>query len=228
VVPRAATVKRSGGRYVPPERWVQVRSTDVGVTNGFSLKVPYLYFAGDPSLLERPAVAIVGSRNASPEGQRRAEQLARELVRRGIVVMSGLAEGIDQAAHRSAIAHGGKTIAVIGTPLERAYPAKHAPLQEQIYREHLLISPFAPGTRTFPSHFPERNRVMARLSHATVIIEAGDTSGTLHQAVECEALGKALFIAASVMKDEKLSWPSRFKTAQVLNDPTEVLAEISA
>ncbi|HWA29074.1 MAG TPA: DNA-processing protein DprA [Lacunisphaera sp.] len=188
--------------------------------------MPYLYVAGDVSLLDLPGVAIVGSRKATPAALQRAEQLARALAQRSIVTVSGLAEGIDEAAHRAAIASGGKTIAIIGTPLERAYPAKHSSLQEEIYRNHLLVSPFEPGTRTFPSHFPERNRVMARLTRATVIIEASDTSGSLHQAVECETQGRALFIAESVLKNEKLTWPRRFKSAHVMRTADDVIAQI--
>jgi DNA processing protein len=185
-------------------------SATVGFTNGFYLKVPKLYLAGDAALLNLPMVAVVGSREASQDGQQRAAQLAHTLVREGIVVVSGLAAGIDAAAHRAAIANGGRTIAVIGTPLGKSYPASHAELQEEIYRDHLLISPFPAGGRTFPSHFPERNRVMARLAMATVIIEAGETSGTLHQAAESLEVGHPVFIAKSVVDNKRLSWPARF------------------
>ncbi|MFZ5896876.1 MAG: DNA-processing protein DprA [Myxococcota bacterium] len=217
---------RSRANYSPPSAWAKVPSTTVGITNGLSLKVPFLYMAGDQSLLELPAVAIVGSRKASAAGMRRAAQLATALAKAGVVTMSGLAEGIDQAAHRGAIEAAGKTIAVIGTPLEKAYPAKHADLQAAIYRDHLLVSPFPPRSQVFPSNFPERNRVMARLSRATVIIEASDTSGSLHQAVECEAVGRSLFIAASVLEDTALAWPKRFKSAHVMRDPEDVLAQL--
>src|SRR4029077_2549969 len=92
-----------------------------------------------------------------------------------------------------------------------AYPAENKRLQEQIYRDHLLISPFASGERVFRANFPERNKLMAALSDATAIIEAGDTSGTLHQAAECVRLGRWLFIAKSVMEDSSLKWPANFK-----------------
>ncbi len=183
---------------------------EAGFRNGFSLKVPTLYMSGDGELLKQKSVAIVGSRKATPEGLRRAERLARELVSHNIVVMSGLAEGIDQAAHRAAIAARGRTIAVIGTPLAKVYPAEHAELQIEIYSSHLLVSPFAENERTFPSSFPLRNKVMARLSAATVIVEAGDTSGSLHQATECVDLEKPLFIAKSVLNTPSVTWPSRF------------------
>ncbi len=169
-----------------------------------------LYFSGDLSLLDRPGVAVVGSRDVSDEGKARAERLARELVAAGITVVSGLAVGIDTAAHRAAMEAHGSTIAVIGTPLDKAYPAENARLQEEIYSDHLLISPFEAGERTFRSSFPHRNRVMAALSDATAIIEASDTSGSLHQAAECTRLGRWLFIAKSLAENPQLSWPSKF------------------
>ncbi len=107
-------------------------------------------------------------------------------------------------------AKGGRTIAVIGTPLDKAYPSEHAALQEEIYRDHLLVSQFDSGSRVFPSNFVKRNRTLALLSHATVIIEAGDGSGTLSQAAETVRLGRPLFIAQSVMSNPDLEWPARF------------------
>jgi DNA processing protein len=170
-----------------------------------------LWISGDPTLVQHRAVAIVGTRNATETGTRRARKLARELSTQGVVIVSGLARGIDEAALTEAIAVGGRVIAVIGTPVDRAYPIANASLQETIADHHLLVSQFAPGTRTRPSHFPERNRLMAALSDATAIIEAGDTSGTLHQATECLRLDRWLFIAQSVMQDATLTWPARFK-----------------
>jgi DNA processing protein len=226
---RARGVARQpgAGRYAPPAEQFTLSAAEVGFTDKrLVLKFPVLYAAGDRALLRQPAVAIVGSRKASGDGRKRAGELAAALARRGIVVMSGLAEGIDEAAHEAVIAAGGRTIGVIGTPLTSVYPAKHATLQRLIYSEHLLISPFPNGERTFPSHFPERNRVMARLSRATVIIEASDTSGALHQAVECEAAGRSLFIAKTVMENSALTWPKRFKTAIAFDQAEQVVAQI--
>jgi DNA processing protein len=169
-----------------------------------------LYHAGDPNLLDRVSVAIVGAREVSPAGKSRAYKLARELAGQGVVVVSGLAVGVDTAAHYGAIDNGGRTIAVIGTPLTKAYPSENAALQERIYREHLIISPFAPGERTFRSSFPKRNRVMALISDATVIVEASDTSGSLHQAAECLRSGRWLFIMQSVANNPDLTWPAKF------------------
>jgi DNA processing protein len=168
-----------------------------------------VFCVGDQALARQKSVAVVGSRKVSEAGAKRARQLARELVKRGVVVVSGLAYGVDINAHTSAIEHQGKTIAVIGTPVDKAYPAAHAEWQEKIYREHLLISPFAVGSPTYPSSFPERNKIMAAISDATCIVEAGDTSGSLSQARECLALGRWLFILRSVLSSN-VKWPADF------------------
>jgi DNA processing protein len=103
----------------------------------------FVFCAGDQALLGRPVVSVVGARDVSDEGQRRAKRLARELAAAGVVVMSGLARGTDTAAHYGAIEGGGSTIAVIGTPLQKASPAENADLQTTIAERHLLISPFS-------------------------------------------------------------------------------------
>ncbi len=140
--------------------------------------------------------------------------------------MSGLARGVDTEALTAAMEAGGHVVAVIGTPVDRAYPAENAALQERIYREHLLVSQFAPDQRVFPSNFPERNKLMAALSDVTAIVEAGDTSGTLHQAAECIRLGRWLFIAKSVLDDTGLQWPNRFRsepTCRPLAETADIL-----
>jgi DNA processing protein len=185
-----------------------------------------IWMAGDTSLIKRPGVAIVGSRNVSPEGAARARRLARELSAAGVVVVSGLAKGVDTEALRAAIAANGKTIGVIGTPIDRAYPAENKRLQEEIYRDHLLISQFEPRKTVYPSNFPERNKLMAAISDATVIVEASDTSGSLHQAVECTRLGRWLFIARSLVENQSLLWPKNFlhyETTRVLRHTSEIL-----
>ncbi len=169
-----------------------------------------LYMAGDLSLLRSPCVAVVGTRAVSPDGVRRTRKLASMLARWQIVVVSGLAIGVDTEAHTAALAARGRTIAVIGTPMDRCNPRGNAPLQEEIYRKHLLISQFEWGSPVYPANFPQRNRTMAALCDATVIIEASDTSGTLHQAVECVNLGRPLFILRSLVNDNRVSWPAKF------------------
>jgi DNA processing protein len=187
-----------------------------------------LYYTGDLGLVSRPCVSIVGAREATPEGRARATRLARELVQRRIVIVSGLARGIDTAAHLSTLESGGQTIAVIGTPLSKASPVENGTLQETIWRDHLLISPFPEGSEVFPSNFPKRNQVMAAISDATVIVEANDDSGTLHQAVACQELGRWLFILKSVV--EMRAWPKRFlhiKNTVVLERTEQILEALA-
>jgi DNA processing protein len=182
-----------------------------------------LFVLGNTKLLQHGArVSIVGSRKASNDGNKRASRLAKMLVERDIVVVSGLAEGIDAAAHLGAMDSGGRTIGVIGTPLDVAYPKKHAALQARIANEHLLISQFPVGTPTSPKCFPQRNRTMALISDATVIVEASDASGSLHQGWEALRLGRLLFITKTIVDDSTLTWPKEMIEygAQVLSDAT--------
>ena len=185
-----------------------------------------LYLAGDAALLQRrPRVSIVGARNASPEGIRRAAKLARNLVEKDVVVVSGLAAGIDTAAHEAAIKAGGRTIAVIGTSLDKTYPRKNTDLQAFIASEHLVVSQFPPGYPTTRSNFPRRNRTMALIVDASVIVEAGDSSGSLSQGWEALRLNRELFIMRSILEQPDLTWPDEMKDygAQVLESPEALL-----
>jgi DNA processing protein len=179
--------------------------------------IELLYYRGFWELAETRSVAIVGSREASDEGIARARRLARELVKRDFTVVSGLAVGIDQAAHRAAIEEGGHTIAVVGTPLGQVYPKQHAELQEQIAAEHLLISQVPvlrysnQGPKMNRLFFPERNVTMSALTEATIIVEAGETSGTLTQARAAIHQGRKLFILDSCFLRGDLTWPARYE-----------------
>jgi DNA processing protein len=198
---------RRGGVPLEPKQLDLMFSKEARQSPGRSKPI---WYAGDLDSLNAPAVAIVGTRNVSDAGAARARKLARGLADAGVAVVSGLAAGVDTAALHEAIRAGGRVAAVIGTPIDKAYPAENAALQEQIYSDHLLVSQFPIGSRTFRSNFPERNRLMAALSEATVVIEASDTSGTLHQSAECQRLGKWLFISKSVAEDPNLTWPAKF------------------
>ena len=230
---RSDTSRRSRSGYIPPPT---IDTVDVTTIEGFpshsdvNIAFRHVFIAGDTTLLTGPRVAIVGARAATEDGRRRASRLARELAERDVVVVSGLAAGIDTAAHTAALSIEGKTFAVLGTPLDKAYPAENAALQERMWREQLLVSQFAIGARVHKSSFPERNRLMAAITHATVIIEASDTSGTLHQAAECGRMGKPLFIARSVVDNSNLSWPARFldkgKPVYILENTNQVLDAI--
>ena len=177
--------------------------------------VELLYFCGWWDLVASRSVAVVGTRKPSPEGLSRTRRLVRELVADGFTVVSGLATGVDRAAHETAIERNGRTIAVIGTPLSHVYPKTHAKLQREIAERFLLISPVP--VRRYESQdyrrnrlfFPERNVVMSALTDATVIVEAGETSGTLIQARAALQQGRKLFVLDSCFRNPRLTWPER-------------------
>ena len=168
---------------------------------------PRLWVAGDPSVFsEGRIVSVVGSRHPSPEGVRRTRRIVAELVRRKIAVLSGLALGVDTVAHVTAMQCGGRTVAVLGTSLDQATPRSNARLQESIIREHVVVSQFAPGSAVQKWYFTVRNRTMALLSPATVIIEAGEGSGTQHQGWEAIRLGRPLYFLKSAVDSKHVEW----------------------
>jgi len=171
-----------------------------------------VFVAGDTKLFEMgPRVSIVGSRKATVQGLHDARQITQELVRHGVVIVSGLAEGIDTAAHSTAIHSGGKTIAVLGTPLNECFPRANHALQDTIMRDHLTLSQFPAGLPVQRGNFPMRNRTMALMSNATVIVEAGEDSGSLHQGWEALRLGRPLFITQRIASDTQLTWPKKMQ-----------------
>lgn len=186
---------------------------------------PILWTKGDTALLERhPRVAVVGTRSPSAEGERRTRRLVKELVKVGAVVVSGLAEGVDTIAHTQTLALGGRTIAVLGTPLDEAFPKANTSLQERVGERDLLVSEFAPGSKVSRGNFPRRNRTMALVSDASVIVEAGATSGTISQGWEAIRLGRPLFLLKSLV-DAGLPWPREMVEhgAFVLNSMADLL-----
>jgi DNA processing protein len=140
---------------------------------------PILWVNGEMAGLERPCVALVGSRSGSPYALIVAEQLAADLAGRGVTVVSGLARGVDSAAHRGAVAGGGGTVAVVGCGADVVYPAEHRMLAGDITRNGAIVSELLPGTRPRPEFFPRRNRIISGLTRAVVVIEAGEKSGSL-------------------------------------------------
>ncbi|MGI0045937.1 MAG: DNA-processing protein DprA [Nitrosotalea sp.] len=174
--------------------------------------------------LPRPRVSIIGSRKASQDGLEAAKTITKTLVGNQTVIVSGLAEGIDTSAHQTAIDIGGKTIAVLGTPLNKVYPRKNFELQQEIMNNHLAVSQFPVGHPTKPKDFVLRNRTMALISDATIIVEAGDTSGSLHQGWETLRLGRPLFIWKSVLNNKQLSWPEKMRQygAMELSEPMDI------
>lgn len=188
-----------------------------------------LYVQGPLEIpLPCPKVSIIGTRKPSQEGLDDARMIAEQLTESRIIIVSGLAEGIDTAAHRAAIDNGGRTIAVLGTPLNKTYPQKNIDLQQEIMKDHLAVSEFAEGHPITRKNFVIRNRTMALISDASIIVEAGDSSGSLHQGWETLRLGRPLFIWKSLLNNSKLDWPKTMLEygAMELDNPADVLGFI--
>ncbi|WP_036300929.1 DNA-processing protein DprA [Methylotenera sp. L2L1] len=154
---------------------------------------PYLYAKGNLALLNQPSIAIVGSRNASVQGEKNAEAFAYDLCHHGLCIVSGLALGIDGAAHRGALKANGATIAVVGTGLDIVYPAKHRELAHEIVEHGLIVSEFALGTPSKPQNFPKRNRIISGLSLGCLVVEANIQSGSQITARMAAEQGREIF-----------------------------------
>jgi len=154
---------------------------------------PELDVRGAFDAVDALAIAIVGARAASAYGLEVAEALAGELAARGVTIVSGLARGIDTAAHRGALNAGGRTIAVLGSGIERVYPPENRPLAEKIVGQGMLVSQFARDAEALPFHFPLRNRTLAGLALGVVVVEAAERSGALITAGLAADLGREVF-----------------------------------
>jgi DNA processing protein len=152
-----------------------------------------LFVRGELLEQDQHCVSIVGTRRASPYGLRMAEKFGRELAARGITVVSGLAAGIDTAAHRGALSAGGRTIAVLGNGVDVVYPQQNAELMDKITRQGAVISQFSMGTKPSPGHFPYRNRIISGMSQGTLIVEAPLSSGALITARQAAEQGREVF-----------------------------------
>ncbi len=157
-----------------------------------------LFCAGRTELLQEPCVSVIGTRNPSEVGLRRAKAITRLLARSGYCIVSGLAIGVDAIAHLTALEEGANTIAVLGTPLDRIYPTATTHVRNAIESRGLVISQFPNGGRTYRSNFPKRNRLMAALCHLTVVVEASESSGTRHQVTTALELGREVAIPVSL------------------------------
>ena len=154
-----------------------------------------IYAAGDTALLQAGRrVSVVGSRKAAPADLRRARDLVRELVSHCVTVVSGLATGIDTIAHETALGMDGATVAVLGTPLDQTYPKSNTELQRRIIASNLAISQYSFGSAVRRENFVLRNRTMALICDATIIVTASESSGTQHQGWEALRLGRELFL----------------------------------
>jgi DNA processing protein len=192
-----------------------------------------LYVEGSLKLpLKAPRVSVIGTRNPSPIGKDVARLIVEKLVKNGIIVVSGLARGIDTIAHTTAIELDGKTIAVLGTPLNKFYPPENKDLQLKIMKEHLAITQFSPNHVTIPSDFLKRDRTIALISNATIIVEAKQSGGTVFTGWEAIRLGRPLFIWKDTYDNHNLLWIQEMKKngAKRLNEETidELLTTLSS
>lgn len=170
----------------------------------------FLYVQGDVNLLKQPIVSVIGTRSPSLEGRKLAYQSALALAKANFVVASGLALGIDAIAHKSVLSEGEKTIAVIGTPLNQAYPAEHKELQAIIGEQGAVVSRFGPATRTQKFHFLLRNRLMSALSLASVVVEDRDGGGAVRQASFALEQKRLLFFYQQSLDNHAVLWPRQF------------------
>ncbi len=183
---------------------------------------PLLFVAGRVERRDARSVAVIGARSASAQGLARTRAIAEHLVDAGYTVASGLAAGIDTAAHNAALARGGRTVAVIGTGLSRCYPSRNRELQRRIATECAVVSQFWPDTPPSRRTFPRRNAVMSGLALGTVVVEASDTSGSRIQARLALAHGRPVFLAESLLEH---SWARDYAGrpgVHVVGDPIEI------
>jgi DNA processing protein len=189
-----------------------------------------LYVRGRLIADDALAVAIVGSRRATPYGLEVAERLGAALGARGVTVVSGLARGIDSAAHRGALESGGRTIAVLGSGVDVIYPPENRRLADKIVEAGAVVSQFAPGTRPLAFHFPERNRVIAGLTLAVVVVEAAERSGALITAGFAAELGREVLAIPGRVNSPESRGAHRLiqDGAALVHDADEVIAALPA
>ncbi len=189
---------------------------------------PVLFVAGDPDLLWHPQVAVVGSRHPSAGGRDNARDFARALARSGLAVTSGLAAGIDTAAHLGALEAPGRTIAVIGTGPDLAYPRANAALMARIAAEGTVVSEHPPGTPPLQAHFPSRNRIIAGLALGTLVIEAAERSGALITARLAGEAGRDTFAVPGSIHNPLARGCHRLirQGAALVEDAREVIAAL--
>lgn len=184
---------------------------------------PMVFVAGRMTAADARAIAVVGARKATHDGTSKAGAIAEHLVERGFTVVSGLAAGIDTAAHTATLARGGRTVAVIGTGLARSYPPQNEALQRRIASECAVVSQFWPDAPPSRRSFPMRNAVMSGITLATVVVEASDTSGARMQARLARAQGRPVFLLASLVEHQR--WAREYAAqpgTHVVRSPEEI------
>lgn len=191
---------------------------------------PLLYAIGQLALLQRPALAVVGSRNATTQGARNAEQFAHAFSDAGLTIVSGLALGIDAAAHRGGLAGAGSTIAVLGTGVDLVYPRQNAALAQRISESGLLLSEFPLGTPGAAHHFPRRNRLISGLAQGCLVVEAALASGSLITARAAAEQGREVFaLPGSIHSPLSKGCHALIKQgAKLVESAEDVLAELTA
>jgi DNA processing protein len=189
---------------------------------------PVLFVAGELQAADTRSVAVIGSRQASDTGLAAAQAIAQHLVEQGFTVISGLAAGIDTAAHTAALSKGGRTVAVIGTGLRHAYPAQNAELQRRIARECAVVSQFWPDDPPSRRSFPLRNGVMSGMTLATVIVEASATSGTRVQARLALGQGRRVLLRDALLDQDWARELAARPGVHIFRDPEQVIAAISS
>ena len=188
-----------------------------------------LWYLGDPTVLAAApdrCVAIVGTRDASPYGDRTATRLAAAAVRAGLVVVSGLARGVDAAAHRGAIDAGGLTVAVMGPGVDVPYPVGHRTLHDLVQQNGVAISEMEPGTKAFRGCFPRRNRIIAALCKVTIVVEAPFKSGAMNTATQALEMGRTVAAVPGPIDDPRAAGSNLLirDGAQVITDVEDMLA----
>ncbi len=188
---------------------------------------PLLFIAGALVAADRRSIAVIGSREATPRGVAATQAIAGQLVQDGFVVVSGLASGIDTAAHTAALSSGGRTVAVVGTGLDRCYPAQNAGLQRQIARRCAVVSQFWPESAPSRSSFPMRNAVMSGLTLGTVIVEASRTSGARIQARLALAQGRPLILLETLLDQQWARQLAARAGVQVISSTAELTTALA-
>lgn len=187
---------------------------------------PLLFIRGRLDERDERSVAVVGTRKATPDGTGQAAAISRRLVEAGYTVVSGLAAGIDTAAHTAALEAQGRTVAVVGTGLREHFPAANGELQERIGREHAVISQFWPGQPARPWTFPQRNAVMSGFARASVVVEASHTSGARMQARLALEHGRPVFFPRSMLEHQWAQTHQDHESVYLIEDGAEIIEHL--
>ena len=180
-----------------------------------------LYALGDPAMLDAPRVAVVGTRDPTAYGLRMTRAIVAGLARAGVCIISGMARGIDAAAHRAALEAGGRTVAVMGTGIDVPYPVAHRELHRTLAERGLVVSEYGSGVRAHRGAFPRRNRIIAALAPVTMVVEAGARSGALNTAGQALELGRTVAAVPGPIDS-----PQSTGTNELIRDGAAVIAAV--